>query len=89
VEAEVVGCGWMQQDVPKSSAYIEGQHVVTQSEQLRQVLDVFVAAGMLLGIVVDAAVVVYYALLGAPGSSFDTSAAEEVLAIQQKGLVGS
>ena len=46
-------------------------------------------AGMLLGIVVDAAVVVYYALLGAPGSSIDTSAAEEVLAIQQKGLVGS
>jgi len=62
--------------VPKSSASIEGQHVVSRSEQLRQVLDVFVAAGALLGIVVDAAVVVYYALLGVPGSSIDKCAAE-------------
>ena len=68
--------------MPTSSAHIEGQHVVTWSEQLRQVLDVFVAAGALLGIVVDAVVVVYYALLGAPGSSINTSATEEVLAIQ-------
>jgi len=82
MEAEVVDCGWMQLDVPKSSAHIEGQHVVARSEQLRQVLDVFVAAGALLGIVVDAVVVVYYELLGAPGSSINTSATEEVLAIQ-------
>jgi hypothetical protein len=79
----------MQRDVPKGTADVEGQHVIARSEQLRQVLDVFVAAGALLGIIVDAAVVVHYALLGAPGSSIDAGATEEVLAIRKKGLVRS
>lgn len=71
--------------MPKHSD-VKGQHVVTWFENLRQVLDVFIATSTLFGVIVDATVVMYYLLLVTPGSCVEVSAAEKVLEIQEKGL---